>query len=64
MLLCKLMSVIKNFRELTKLSKILAIIKYYKKNVCDESLFKKSYSLENLPINDQNLVLVKEFIFG
>ena len=43
-------------------SKILAMMRHYK-NVCDEEFFKKSCGLENLSINGQNLVIVKESIF-
>ena len=32
-------------------------------NIFDEAFFKKISKLENLPINNQNLQLVKEFIF-
>ena len=30
----------------------------------DEEFLKRSNSLENLPINDQNLILVKEFTYS
>ena len=54
---------IKNFREFKS---NFTKIKYRltRQNVLDEAFFfKESCSLDNLPANDQNLVLVKEFIF-
>ena len=38
-------------------------MKHYKKNIFDKAYFKKNSNLEKLPINNQNLELVKEFIF-
>ena len=46
-----------------KVSKILAVMKHYKKHLrC--TIFIGNSNLENLPVNNENLVLVKEFIFG
>ena len=33
-------------------------------NICDEAYFKKSSNFESIPINNQNSVLIKEFISG
>ena len=58
----KRMSVIKNFRDITCLQNPWCN-EVLQENVFDEALFKKISYLKKLPINNQNLVLVKEFIF-
>ena len=59
---CESMSVIKTFRQLTTDFWNSCCDEVLQENAFDKAFFKKSSNLENLPVNNQNLVLVKEFI--